>query len=65
MIQTDIGRLAFVTWARNHGTNNVEASRQAATSRHPIGPRGALDDIAKGIIFLASDDAGFMTGSGS
>ena len=26
--------------------------------------RAMLDDIAKGIVFLASDDAGFMTGAG-
>ncbi len=25
---------------------------------------GTPEDIAKGIVFLASDDAGFMTGSG-
>ena len=30
---------------------------------HPIGRLGVAEDIAKGIIFLASDDAGFMTGS--
>jgi NAD(P)-dependent dehydrogenase (short-subunit alcohol dehydrogenase family) len=33
-------------------------------SRHPIGPLGLPDDIAKGIVFLACDDAGFMTGAG-
>ena len=32
--------------------------------RHPIGRLGVPDDIAKGIVFLASDDAGFMTGAG-
>jgi NAD(P)-dependent dehydrogenase (short-subunit alcohol dehydrogenase family) len=31
---------------------------------HPIGRLGEAEDIAKGIVFLASDDAGFMTGSG-
>ena len=31
---------------------------------HPIGRLGVADDIAKGIVFLASDDAGFMTGAG-
>ena len=35
-----------------------------ALSRHPIGRLGVPEDIAKGIVFLASDDAGFMTGAG-
>ncbi len=29
----------------------------------PIGRTGTVTDIAKGVVFLASDDAGFMTGS--
>jgi 3(or 17)beta-hydroxysteroid dehydrogenase len=31
---------------------------------HPIGRRGVPDDIAKGIVFLASNDSGFMTVAG-
>ena len=31
---------------------------------YPIGRIGEPIDVAKGIVFLASDDAGFMTGSG-
>ena len=30
---------------------------------HPIGRLGTADDIARAILFLASDDAKFMTGS--
>ena len=30
----------------------------------PIGGLGMPDDIAKGIVFLASDDAACMTGAG-
>jgi NAD(P)-dependent dehydrogenase (short-subunit alcohol dehydrogenase family) len=32
--------------------------------RLPISRLGTVTDIAKGIVFLASDDAGFMTGAG-
>jgi len=32
--------------------------------RLPIGRMGTPNDIAKGIVFLASDDAAFMTGAG-
>ena len=31
--------------------------------RHPIGRLGIPDDIANGVLFLASDASGFMTGS--
>jgi 3(or 17)beta-hydroxysteroid dehydrogenase len=53
-----------ISRARNLGSNDVEAVRQQAMSRHPIGRLGVPEDIAKGIVFLASDDAGFMTGAG-
>ena len=63
VIQTDMGDQTFVSRARNLGTNDVEARRTAAAA-HPIGRLGTPEDIAKGIVFLASDDAAFMTGAG-
>jgi NAD(P)-dependent dehydrogenase (short-subunit alcohol dehydrogenase family) len=33
------------------------------TEKHPIGRLGTPDDIARGILFLASDDSSFITGS--
>jgi len=56
LIQTDMGEQTFVSRARNLGSNDVDAVRQQAMSRHPIGRLGVPDDIAKGIVFLASDD---------
>jgi NAD(P)-dependent dehydrogenase (short-subunit alcohol dehydrogenase family) len=64
VIQTDMGDQTFVARARNLGTNDVGAARQMALGTHPIGRLGTPNDIAKGILFLASDDAGFMTGAG-
>jgi Enoyl-(Acyl carrier protein) reductase len=64
LIQTDMGEQTFVSRVRNIGTNDVEVARRQAMSRHPISRLGVPDDIAKGIVFLASDDAGFMTGAG-
>ena len=64
VIETDMGAQTFVSRARQVGSNDVEAARNVAARQHPIGRLGVAEDIALGIVFLASDDAGFMTGSG-
>jgi len=64
VIDTDMGAQTFVARARQAGSNDVEAARDVAIKQHPIGRLGVAEDIALGIVFLASDDAGFMTGSG-
>lgn len=64
VIQTDMGEQTFTARARNQGSNDTEAARKVALATHPIGRLGVPNDIAKGIVFLASDDAGFMTGAG-
>jgi NAD(P)-dependent dehydrogenase (short-subunit alcohol dehydrogenase family) len=63
-IDTDMGDQVLVTRARNLGTNDIEAARRQVIDRLPIGRMGTPNDIAKGIVFLASDDAAFMTGAG-
>jgi 3(or 17)beta-hydroxysteroid dehydrogenase len=63
-IDTDMGDQVLVTRARNLGTNDVEMARRQVIDRLPIGRMGTVTDIAKGIVFLASDDAAFMTGAG-
>jgi NAD(P)-dependent dehydrogenase (short-subunit alcohol dehydrogenase family) len=64
LIETDMGQQTFTMRARQQGTNDTDKARQATLALHPIGRLGVADDIAKGIVFLASDDAGFMTGAG-
>ena len=64
LIETDMGEKTFVMRAQQQGTNDTEKARQATLGLHPIGRLGVAADIAKGIVFLASDDAGFMTGAG-
>jgi NAD(P)-dependent dehydrogenase (short-subunit alcohol dehydrogenase family) len=64
VIETDMGAHTFVARAAQVGTNDVEGARTQSLKMHPIGRLGTADDIALGIVFLASDDAGFMTGSG-
>jgi NAD(P)-dependent dehydrogenase (short-subunit alcohol dehydrogenase family) len=63
-IDTDMGDQVLVTRARNLGTNDIEAARRQVIQRLPIGRMGTPNDIAKGIVFLASDDAAFMAGAG-
>jgi NAD(P)-dependent dehydrogenase (short-subunit alcohol dehydrogenase family) len=59
-----MGEQTFVARARNLGSNDVDRARSLALTTHPIGRLGVPNDIAKGIVFLASDDAAFMTGAG-
>jgi NAD(P)-dependent dehydrogenase (short-subunit alcohol dehydrogenase family) len=61
---TDMGDQVLTMRARNLGTNDLEPARRQALTRIPIGRMGTVTDIAKGILFLASDDAAFMTGAG-
>lgn len=64
VIDTDMGAQTFVARASKAQSNDVDAARARAIAMHPIGRLGTAADIANGICFLASDDAGFMTGSG-
>ena len=63
LIQTDMGEQTF---CQPGAQSRQQRCRRGASSmsRHPIGQLGVPDDIAKGIVFLASDDSGFMTGAG-
>jgi NAD(P)-dependent dehydrogenase (short-subunit alcohol dehydrogenase family) len=45
------------------GGADVAEVRRALDERHPVGHVGEPDDIAAGIVYLASDEAKFVTGS--
>jgi NAD(P)-dependent dehydrogenase (short-subunit alcohol dehydrogenase family) len=64
VIQTDMGEQTFVARAQRTGSNDTTAVRQVVTDSVPWGRMGVPMDIAKGIVFLASDDAGYMNGAG-
>jgi 3(or 17)beta-hydroxysteroid dehydrogenase len=59
-----MGDQVLVIRARDLGTNDIDEARRRALARLPIGCMGTVTDVARGIVFLASDDAGFMTGAG-
>jgi NAD(P)-dependent dehydrogenase (short-subunit alcohol dehydrogenase family) len=44
-------------------TGSVEEGRKALDAMHPIGHVGEPDDIAYGILYLASDESKFVTGT--
>ena len=62
--ETETGDQVLTTRARNLGTNNIDEARRQALVRLPIGRMRTVTDIAKGVVFLASDDAALMTGAG-
>lgn len=45
------------------GLGDLAEGRKMADSLHPLGHMGEADDIAYGILYLASDEAKFVTGS--
>jgi NAD(P)-dependent dehydrogenase (short-subunit alcohol dehydrogenase family) len=64
VIQTDMGEQTFVARAQRTGSNDTMQVRQTVSDTVPWGRIGVPMDIAKGIVFLASDDAGYMNGAG-
>jgi NAD(P)-dependent dehydrogenase (short-subunit alcohol dehydrogenase family) len=42
---------------------DVETGRQYLNSLHPVGHLGEPDDIAWGVVYLASDESKFVTGT--
>lgn len=48
---------------RGSGVTDMEAAKQATGNLHPLGHMGDVDDIAWGVVYLASDESKFVTGS--
>ncbi len=42
---------------------NDDEARERSIARHPLGRVGQPEDVAYGVLFLASDESSFMTGS--
>ena len=48
---------------RDSGATDLEAAYDEVGKLHPLGHMGEPDDIAWGIVYLASDESKFITGS--
>lgn len=65
MIQTPMltGLIRDMAGLGAFGTQDPKQLEHIAASLHPIGRFGAPEEIAKGILFLASEDSSYMTGA--
>jgi NAD(P)-dependent dehydrogenase (short-subunit alcohol dehydrogenase family) len=62
-IDTDMAAGAKQFFVEKGMAADHEAAHKMLVARHPIGRLGTAEDIARAIVFLASDDAAFITGS--
>jgi NAD(P)-dependent dehydrogenase (short-subunit alcohol dehydrogenase family) len=57
-----LSNVTDTTYGRSYQADPDEA-RLALAALHPLGHVGEPDDIAFGVLYLASDESRFMTGS--
>jgi 3(or 17)beta-hydroxysteroid dehydrogenase len=61
-ISTPLLEKALARRAASEG-GDVETLRAQLVERHPLGRLGTREDIANGVVYLASDESDFVTGS--
>lgn len=49
--------------ANGEGPDQLESALQASASRYPLGRLGSVEDVAHMVVFLASDEAKWITGT--
>jgi NAD(P)-dependent dehydrogenase (short-subunit alcohol dehydrogenase family) len=63
VIQTKMGDQVVDDFAAAGGQNDIDAAKATVVASHPIGRFGKDTEIADAILFLASDQSSFVTGS--
>jgi NAD(P)-dependent dehydrogenase (short-subunit alcohol dehydrogenase family) len=63
VIETPMLTATLPDWTAVGYGETDEETMETLRAMHPIGRIGQAIDVAKGILFLASDDSLFMTGS--
>ena len=63
VIDTDMGDLAIAAQAKRLGVTDTEEVRRLSADRHPVGRIGEASDVANAVVYLASDEAAFITGT--
>jgi NAD(P)-dependent dehydrogenase (short-subunit alcohol dehydrogenase family) len=50
-------------WSSQQLSGDPEADRRAWAAKHPLGRLGLPEDVARAVVWLASDESSFTTGS--
>ena len=63
VIDTEMGGLFMAAQSKRLGIDDPNEIRTFTEQRHPLGRMGQTSDIANAALYLASDEAAFITGS--
>jgi len=63
LIETDSSMLLFKERVRSGIAKDVEDAKAGMVANYPLGRMGHVNDVAGGVLYLASDDSAYVTGT--